>query len=81
MASNDAAAAAAARDVRASLPLEIALYFHGVYWPVYALLVLALIVYKGRSRRLAALASSARAAGERRPSQRPPPPPPPHARL
>ena len=44
-----AAAAPAARDVRASLPLEIALYFHGVYGPVYAIVVLALIVYKGRS--------------------------------
>ena len=35
------------REVRASLPLEIALYFNGVYWPAFAATTLALLIYKG----------------------------------
>ena len=34
-------------DVRASLPLEISLYFNRIYWPAFALVALALLVYKG----------------------------------
>ena len=62
-----------ARDVRASLPLEIALYFHGVYGPPFALLLLLLIVYKGASTN----AGSADAHARRRPAPPPPPPPDP----
>lgn len=36
-----------AHDIRASLPLEIALYFHGVYCPPFVIVLLILIIYKG----------------------------------
>lgn len=53
-------------EVRSSLPLEVALYFNGVYWPAFAIAELLLLVYKG-----ARLARRSRAAATWR-AARPP---------